>query len=142
MAGCDTGFIDIDDTWNQATALQKYSSHKSWYSKFIVKVQNLKELNDKAFDSRVEENINVNLTKAENSCFDQISHYLTHIKYEKWEDHATEVQEKDAEVNALWKEVSTKAHVRGQAAARRNVAPQAAPREDATTGGMKLVAEL
>ena len=48
----------------------------------------------------------------------------------------------DAEVATLWKEVSTKAHVRGQAAARRNVAPQAAPREDAVTGGMKLVAEL
>ena len=38
--------------------------------------------------------------------------------------------------------VSTKAHVRGQAAARRNVAPQqAAPRED-NSGGMKLVAQL
>ena len=67
MAGCDTGFIEIDDTWNRATVLRKYSSHKSWYSKFVVKVQNLKELNDKAYDSRLEENINVNLTKAENS---------------------------------------------------------------------------
>ena len=85
MAGCDTGFVDIDETWNQATALRKYSSHKTWYSKFIVKVQNLKELNDKAFDSRVEENLNVNLTKAENTaaCLGQISHYLTQIKYEK-----------------------------------------------------------
>ena len=90
MAGCDIGFIDIDDSWNQATALRKYSSHKSWYSKFIVKVQNLKDLNDKAFDSRVKENINVNLTKAENSaaCLGQIAHYLTQIKYDKWEDHA------------------------------------------------------
>ena len=40
----------------------------------------------------------------------------------------------DAEVAALWKEVSTKAHVRGQTAARRNAAPQAAPREENTTG--------
>ena len=129
MAGCDTGFIDIDDTWNQATALREYSSHKSWYSKFIVKVQNLKDLNDKAYDSRVEENINVNLTKAENSaaCLGQISNYLTQIKYEKWEDHAKEVQEMDAEAAALWKEVSTKANV---------------PREDTAGGGMKLVAEL
>ena len=48
----------------------------------------------------------------------------------------------DAEVAGLWKEVSTKAHVRGQAAARRNAAPQqAAPRED-NNSGMKLVAEL
>ena len=55
-----------------------------------------------------------------------------------------EVQDMDAEVAALWKEVSTKFHVRGQAAARRNVAPQAAARDDAATatGGMKLVAEL
>ena len=110
MAGCDTGFIDIDDTWNQATALQKNSSHKSWYSKFIVKIQNLKDLNDKAYDSPVEENINVNLTKAENTapCLGQISHYLTQIKYEKWEDHVKEVQEMDAEVAALLKEVRTK----------------------------------
>ena len=57
MAGCETGFIDIDEMWTQATALRKYSSHKSWYSKFILKVQNLKDLNDKANDSRVEENI-------------------------------------------------------------------------------------
>ena len=144
MAGCDTGFIDIDDSWNLATALRKYSSHKSWYSKFIVKVQNLEDLNDKAFDSRVEENINVNLTKAENSaaCLGQIAHYLTQIKYEKLDDHVKEVQDMDAEVAALWKDVSTKAHIRGQAAARRNEAPQDAPRDDAATGGMKLVAEL
>ena len=143
IAGCDTGFIDIDETWNLATALRKYSSHKSWYSKFIVKVQNLKDLNDKAYDSRVEENINANLTKSENTLsLGQISHYLTQIKYHKWEDHAKEVQDMDAEVAALWKDISTKAHVRGQAAARRNVAPQqAAPRED-NNNGMKLVAEL
>ena len=85
----------------------------------------------------------MNLTKAENSaaCLGQIAHYLTQIKYEKWEDHAKEVQEMDAEVAALWKEVSTKAHIPGQTAARRNVAPQAAPREE-NAGGMKLVADL
>ena len=83
MVGCDTGLIDIDETWNQETALRKYSSHKNWYSKFVVKVQNLKDLNDKAYDSRVEENIYVNLTKAENTaaCLGQISQYLTQIKY-------------------------------------------------------------
>ena len=119
MAGCDTGFIDIDEIWTQATALRKYSCHKSWYSKFIVKVQNLRDLNDKAYDSRVEENIYLNLTKAENkaSCFGQIAHYLTQIKYKKWEDHAHEVQDMDAEVAALWKHVSTKANVCGQAVA-------------------------
>ena len=53
MAGCDTGFIDVDETWNQATVLRKYSSRKSWYSKFIVKEQKLKDLNDKAYNSRV-----------------------------------------------------------------------------------------
>ena len=96
MAGCDTGFIDIDETWNLATAIRKYSSHKSWYSKFVVKVQNLKDLNDKAYDSRVEENIYANLTKAENTaaCLGQISHYLTQIKDDKWEDHAKEGHER------------------------------------------------
>ena len=122
---------------------QRYSSHKSWYSKFIVKVQNLKDLNDKAYDSRVEENIYVNLTKAENTaaCLGQTAHYLTQLKYEKWEDHAKEVQDMDPEVAALWKDVSTKTHVRGQAAARRNAAPQVVPCED-NNNGMKLVAEL
>ena len=47
----------------------------------------------------------------------------------------------DAEVAALWKEVSTKAHVRGQAAARRNTAPPTALREDSKSG-MELVAGL
>ena len=47
----------------------------------------------------------------------------------------------DAEVAALWKEVSTKAHIRGQAAARRNTAPPTAPWEDSNSG-MKLVADL
>ena len=102
MAGCDTGFIDVDETWTQATALRKYLSHKSWYSKFIVKVQNLKDLNDKAYDSRVEEYIYLILTKA---------HYLTQIKYEKWEDHAKEIKDMDAEVAALWKDMSMKARV-------------------------------
>ena len=44
-------------------------------------MQNLKDLNDKGYDSRVEENIYANLTKAENSaaCLGQISNYLTQI---------------------------------------------------------------
>lgn len=143
MVGCDTGFVGIDDTWNQATALRKYSSHKSWYLKFIVKVLNLKDLNDKACNSRVGENIYANLTKAENTavCSGQISHYLTQVKYEKWEDHDKEVQVMDAEVAALWKYVSTKAHVRGQAVARRNAASPTVARDQDNSAGMKLVAE-
>ena len=91
-------------------------------------MQNLKDLNDKAYDSKEEENIYANLTKAvsTSACLGQISHYLTQIKYKKWEDHAKEVQDMDAEVAALWKEISTKAHVRGQAAARKNATPQQA----------------
>ena len=141
MAGCDPGFIDVDETWNQTTALRKYLSHKSWYSKCIVKVQNLKDRSDKAYDSRVEENIYLNLTKAENtaSCLGQIANNLTQIKYGKWEDHTKEVQNMDAEVAALWIDMTTKAHVRGQAAARRNTALPAAPQEPENSGGMKLV---
>ena len=58
MAGCDTGFVEIDETWTQDKALRKYFSHKNWYTKYILKVQNLKNLNDKAYDSRVEEELN------------------------------------------------------------------------------------
>ena len=46
MAGCNTGFVNIDETWTQDKALQKYSSHKKWYTKYISKVQNLKNLNE------------------------------------------------------------------------------------------------
>ena len=49
MVGCDTGFVEIDEMWNQDKALQKYLSHKNWYPKYIAKVQNLKNLNGKAY---------------------------------------------------------------------------------------------
>ena len=96
MAGCDTGFVEIDETWTQDKALQKYSSHKNWYSKYISEVQNLKNLNDKAYDSRVEEELNKNLTKAENTavCLGQVTCYLTQVGYKKWEDHQKEVDDR------------------------------------------------
>ena len=46
------------------------------------------------------------------------------------------------EVETLWKEVSAKAHVRGQAAARRNPAQANQARETDNNGAMKLAAEL
>ena len=49
MAGWDTGFVKIDKTWKQDKALWNHSSHKNWYTKYIMKVQNLKNLIDKAF---------------------------------------------------------------------------------------------
>ena len=42
MAGCDTGFIDIGDSWNQATALRKYSSHISRILSLFSKFKTLK----------------------------------------------------------------------------------------------------
>ena len=122
MAGCDTWFVEIDETWFQEKALGKYSSDKNWFSKYISKVQNIKNLNDKAYDSCVEEALNKNLTKAENTaaCLGQETCYLTQVGYEKWEDHQKEVDYMDKEVELLWKEISAKAHVRNQIAARRN----------------------
>ena len=121
MAGCDTGFVEIDETWTKDKALRKYSSHKNWYAKYIAKVQNLKELNDKAYDSRVEEDLSKNITKAENTaaCLGQVTCYLTQVGYEKLVDHQKEVDDMDKEVAALWKEVSAKAHLRSQAARRK-----------------------
>ena len=46
----------------------------------------------------------------------------------------------NAEVAMIWREISAKAHVRGQAAVRKNVAPTV--REPENNRGMKLVAEL
>ena len=57
------GFVKINKTWTQEKALHKYSMHKHWY---ISEVQNLKDLNNKAYDSRDEEKLKKNLTKAEN----------------------------------------------------------------------------
>ena len=145
MAGCDTGFVLIDETWSQDKALRKYSSHKNWYTKFITKVQNLKNLNDKAYDSWVEEELNKNLTKAENTaaCLGQVTCYLTQLGYEKWEDHQIEVDDMDKEVVNLWKEISAKAHVRNQAARRNPLLAAAGPaRDHDNSGTMKLVAEL
>ena len=146
MVGCDTGFVEIDETWTQDKALGKYSSDKNWYTKYISKVQNLKNLNDKAYDSRVEEELNTNLTKAENTaaCLGQVTCFLTQVGYEKWEDHQKEVDDMDKEVELLWKEVSTQARVRNQAAARRNpvLAAVGPARDQDNTGAMKLEAEL
>ena len=102
MAGCDKGFVEIDEKWTQEKALRKYSSHKNWYTKYITQVQNLKELNDKAYDSRVEEELNKNITKAENTaaCLGQVNCYLTKVGYEQWEDHQKEVDDMDKEVAA------------------------------------------
>ena len=33
MAGKDTGFVEIDKTWNKDKALLEYSSRKNWYAK-------------------------------------------------------------------------------------------------------------
>ena len=109
-------------------------------------MKNLKNLNDKAYDSRVEEELNKNLTKAENTaaCLGQVTCYLTKVGYEKWEDHQKEVDDMDKEVELLLVEVSTKAHVRNQAAARHNpVLAAAGPaRDQENTGSMKLLAEM
>ena len=120
MAGCDTGFVEIDKTWIPEKASRKYSSHKNWYTKYITKVQNLKDLNDKAYDSHVEEEMRKNIKKAENTaaCLGQVTCYLTQVGYEKGEDHQKEVNDMDKEVAALWKEISAKAHLRNQAARR------------------------
>ena len=50
----------------------------------------------------------------------------------------------DKEVEALWKDISTKAHVRNQAAARRNplIAAASPGRDQDNARTMKLVAEL
>ena len=145
MAGCDTGFVKIDETWTKEKALRKYSLHKNWYTKYITKVQNLKDLNDKAYDSRVEEKINKNITKAENTaaCLGEVTCYLTQVGYDKWEDHQKEVDDMDKDVSALWKEISAKAHLRSQAARRNPLAAAPGPaRDQDNSGKIKLVAEL
>ena len=145
MAGYDTGFVEIDEIWSQDKALRKYSSHKNWYTKYITKVQNLKNLNDKAYDSRLEEELNKNFTKAENTaaCLRQVTCYLTQVGYKKWEDHQKEVDNMDKEVENLWKDISAKAHVRNQAARRNPLLAAAGPaRDQDNSGTIKLVAEL
>ena len=52
-------FIEIDEEWTEAQATRKYSSHKSWHTRYLKKVV------DKAFDRVMEEGLNDNLTKCE-----------------------------------------------------------------------------
>ena len=108
-------------------------------------MQNLKNLNDKAYDSRVEEELNKNLTKAENTaaCLGHVTCWLTQVGYEKWEGHQKEVDNMDKEVETLWKKISAKAHVRNQAAQLNPLLAAAGPaRDQDNSGTMKLVAEL
>ena len=147
MAGCDTGYVDIDATWTEDIGLRKYSSHKSWYSRYIHKVQNLSDLLDRSYDSKVEEHLITQLQKAENTaaCLQQISHFLTQIEYEKWKDHDDEVREINQEVQAVWDDHVKKAHARAAAAKRLPAA--AAPRQegaggDNTSSSVKIASDL
>ena len=78
--------------------------------------------------------------KAKNTaaCLGQIAHYLTQIKYEKWEDHAKEVQDMDAEVE---KRVTEGTFLR-TSCCKKECSPPATPRGQKNSGGMKLVVEL
>ena len=58
-------FIEIDEEWTVAQATRKYSSHKSWHTRYLKKVQGLNTSVDKAFYRVMEESLNDNLTRYE-----------------------------------------------------------------------------
>ena len=57
--------IDIDDIWDEPTTCREYGSHMSWHTRNIKKVTQLHQFLEKTFDRAMNEDLNVNLQKAE-----------------------------------------------------------------------------
>ena len=57
--------IDIDNSWDKATTCRKYGSHKSCHTRYIKKVTQLYQLLEKTFDRAMNDDLNLNLQKAE-----------------------------------------------------------------------------
>ena len=93
-------FIEIDEEWTEAQATRKYSSHKSWHTRYLKKIQGLYLLLDKAFDRVMEESLNKNLMKCEGevAILRQITDFMVQKKFAKAKDHLDEVKVLEKEI--------------------------------------------
>ena len=144
MSAADTGFVELPDTCSTAEALQKYSGHKSWSTRYMNKVKKSQPLLDKSYDRRMDEIVSENIRKAENevAAMGMIAEFLVQKKYEKAKDHLDEVEELEVEVAAAWDRYTTNIHARA-ASANAPASPAARrPLPAADSNSVKLVTEL
>ena len=142
-------FIEIDEEWTEAQATRKYSSHKSWHTRYLKKVQGLYTLVDKAFDRVMEESLNDYLTKCEGevAILRQLADFMEQKKFAKSKEHIDEVKVLEKEVEEWWETTTAAAHTRSIRAAAAIAKPPAGasqppPPHVEGTGHMKLVGEL
>ena len=107
-------FIDIDEQWTEGQATHKYSSHKSWHTRYLKEVQGLYTLIDKAFDRVMEEQLNDNLTKCEGevAILRQLADFMVHKKFAKAKEHVDEVTVLEKEVEEWWETTTAAAYTR------------------------------
>ena len=93
MSAAETGFVELPDTCSVAEALQKYSRHKAWSTRYTNTVSKSQPLLDKAYELLTDEIVSGNIRKAE-----------------------SEVAELEVEVTAAWDRYTTNIHARGAGA--------------------------
>ena len=114
--------IDIDDTWDEAMTCRKYGSHKSWHTCYIKKVTQLYQLLEKTFDRAMNDNLNLNLNKAEGevAVLHELADFMVQKKFPKAKEQSDEVVSLEAEIMECWALVTTNAHKRAVTGAARN----------------------
>ena len=75
--------IEIVDSWDEPTTCHKYGSQKSWYTRYIKKVTQLRQLLEKTFDRSMNEDLNTNLQKAEGevAILHELANYMVQKKF-------------------------------------------------------------
>ena len=87
--------------------MRKYSSHKSWHTRYLKKVQRLYTLIDKAFDRVMEEQLNENLTNCEGevAILRQLADFMEQKKFVKAKEHLDEVTVLEKELEEWWETI-------------------------------------
>ena len=85
--------IDIDDTWDEAKTCRKYGSHKSWHTCYIKKVTQLHQLLEKTFDRAMNDDLNVNLQKAEGqvAVLHELADFMVQKKFQRLKNIRTSI---------------------------------------------------
>ena len=81
--------IVIYDSLDEATTCQKYGSHKSWHTRYIKKVTQLYQLLEKTFDRAMNDDLNLNLQKAEGevAVLHELADFMVQKKFPKANAH-------------------------------------------------------
>ena len=96
--------IEIDEKWDEPTTCQKYSSHKSWHTRYLKKVTQLHQLLEKTFDCVMNKDINSNLQKADGevAVLHELADYMVQKKFPKAKEHTDKVIALETEIMEWW----------------------------------------